>query len=138
MRVDQRPPFAAPAAAAPLRRGAAVQGFSVAERGGPGKASAAAPTAPLASVDALLALQGEEDPAERRRRSLRRGTDLLDALDRLKAALLAGTVPVADLKQMAARLAERRDVSGDPGLDELLAHIELRAEVEIAKLSGRR
>jgi Class II flagellar assembly regulator len=88
-------------------------------------------------MDALLALQGEGDPGERKRRSVQRGNDLLDALDRLKAALLSGRVSTADLQAIAARLAERRDLSGDPRLDDLLSHIELRAKVEMAKLGIR-
>jgi len=79
-------------------------------------------------------LQGEGDPAERRRRFAKRGHDLLDGLDRLKAALLSNRVPTADLQRIAAQLAERRDLSGDPRLDDLLSHIELRARVELAKL----
>ena len=34
-------------------------------------------------------------------------------------------------------LTERRTATSDPGLDEVLAHIELRAEVELAKLGLR-
>ena len=88
-------------------------------------------------MDALIALQGEGDPAERKRRSVQRGNDLLDALDRLKAALLSGRVSTADLQAIAGRLAERRELSGDPRLDELVSHIELRAQVEMAKLGIR-
>jgi hypothetical protein len=88
-------------------------------------------------MDAILALQGEGDPAERRRRSLKRGHDLLDALDRLKAGLLAGRIAVDDLKGLVARLSDRPESTGDPGLDDVLAHIELRARVELAKLAAR-
>jgi hypothetical protein len=88
-------------------------------------------------MDAILALQGEGDPGERRRRSVQRGHELLDALDRLKAALLSGRVATADLQAIAARLAERRHASGDPRLDEILSHIDLRAQVEMAKLGVR-
>jgi hypothetical protein len=85
-------------------------------------------------LDALLAVQGEGDPAERRRRSLKRGHDLLDALDQLKAALLSGRIGSAQLQRLTHQLAAQRDSSGDAKLDEVLAHIELRAQVELAKL----
>ncbi|WP_204313315.1 flagellar assembly protein FliX, partial [Klebsiella michiganensis] len=50
--------------------------------------SAAAPKA-AANIDALLALQGiEEDPVERRKRSVARGRTALDVLDDLKMGLL--------------------------------------------------
>ena len=136
MRVDQKPSLPPTASPASQRRGSAGQRFTVGESG-PGTASAVASSAPLATVDALLALQGEGDPTERKRRSVQRGNDLLDALDRLKAALLSGRVSTADLQAIAARLAERRELSGDPRLDDILSHIELRAQVEMAKLGVR-
>ncbi|MEE7476774.1 hypothetical protein MHIMP23_10640 [Methylobacterium hispanicum] len=83
-------------------------------------------------------LQTEADtPQERRRRSVRRGHDLLDGLDRLKAALLGGRVAAQDLRAIAGRLSERVGESGDPRLDGLMAEIELRAAVELAKLERR-
>jgi hypothetical protein len=136
MRVDQKSPLSSPASSATQRRGPAGQRFTLAESD-TGKPSAVSSAAPLSTVDALLALQGEGDPGERKRRSVQRGNDLLDALDRLKAALLSGRVSTADLQVIAARLAERRELSGDPRLDELLSHIELRAKVEMAKLGIR-
>ena len=91
----------------------------------------------LGTMDAVLALQGEqEDPAERRRRkTAKRGTDILDALDGLKAALLGGRVAPADLRRVVTRLRDGFAPSGDPGLDRIMAEIELRAEVELAKLA---
>ncbi|WP_419506096.1 flagellar assembly protein FliX [Methylobacterium hispanicum] len=91
-----------------------------------------------AGLDAVLMLQTEADtPQERRRRSVRRGHDLLDGLDRLKAALLGGRVAAQDLRAIAGRLSERVGESGDPRLDGLMAEIELRAAVELAKLERR-
>jgi Class II flagellar assembly regulator len=136
MRVDPKSSLPPTAASGSQRRGPAGPRFAMAENG-TGTPSGVASAAPLATMDALIALQGEGDPGERKRRSVQRGNDLLDALDRLKAALLSGRVPTADLQAIAARLAERRGLSGDPRLDELLSHIELRAQVEMAKLGIR-
>ena len=133
MRVDAKATAAALGTSAARARPAA-RGFSLAGEPAAAKTSAAAAAAPLATVDALLAVQGEGDPAERRRRSVKRGHDLLDALDRLKAALLSNRVPAADLQTIARTLSERRDLTDDPRLDDLLSHIELRAKVELAKL----
>jgi hypothetical protein len=88
----------------------------------------------IGGLDALMALQAFEEPGERRRRSIKRGRSALDALDALKLGLLSGSLDaaaVARLKTSAAELAER---SGDPGLDAVLAEIELRVEVELAKI----
>src|ERR1700748_3094712 len=58
---------------------------------------AAAPKPP-AGIDALLALQGiEEDPIERRRRSVARGKGALDVLDDLKIGLLAGNLDTSTM-----------------------------------------
>ena len=116
-------PSAKPAFALPSGRPAAQR-----------DAAAARQAAPLATLDALLALQHDEDPTERRRRSARRGQDLLDALDGLKVALLGGKVSTAELRRIADRLAALPATSGDPDLDALVTQIEIRARVELAKL----
>lgn len=82
----------------------------------------------------MLALQAAGDALERKRRAVRRGRDLLDHLDQVKVALLSGRVPVERLMLIRAVLASRRDLGDDPALEELLAQIDLRAEVELAKL----
>src|SRR6202158_3430068 len=52
--------------------------------------SAAVALRTLGGIDALIALQGIEEPAERRRRAVKQGRRALDALDELKLGLLAG------------------------------------------------
>ena len=94
--------------------------------------SAAAPRA-AGNIDALLALQGVEDPTERRKRSVARGRGALDVLDELKIGLLSGASTMNRLRDAAANL---KSSSGDPGLDAVLSEIELRVEVELAK-AGR-
>jgi Class II flagellar assembly regulator len=134
MRVDSRSPAPSPASAAPPR-GAAAARFSLGQAPAAGAAGKAAAAAPLVTLDALLAVQGEGDPPERRRRSLRRGQDLLESLDRLKAALLAGRLGAGQLQALAGQLGRAgAGSSGDPGLDDVVAQIELRAQVELAKL----
>ncbi len=76
------------------------------------------------------------DP-ERRRRQLRRGEEALDALEALTLALAgAGDANVvqAALYQAREGLRER---TGEMGLDEVLAQIEQRAAVELAKLERK-
>lgn len=92
----------------------------------------APPMAP-ASIDALLAMQGIEDSTERRRRSVAKGRSALDALDDLKLGLLSGRLTPATIARLQAAAAELKSSSGDPGLDSVLAAIQLRVEVEIAK-----
>lgn len=95
--------------------------------------STAAPKA-AASLDGLLALQGiEEDPVERRKRSVARGKTALDVLDDLKMGLLSGNLDASTVMRLRDAAANLKSSSGDAGLDAVLAEIELRVEVELAK-----
>jgi hypothetical protein len=113
-------------------------GFSIDESDAPKSAAPAAALRTIGGIDALLALQGQDDPAERRQRAVKRGRVALDALDDLKAEVLSGALGSSTLQKLKSATAELRDASGDPGLDGVLAEIELRVEVEIAKMSPAR
>jgi hypothetical protein len=94
---------------------------------------AVAPKA-AANIDTLLALQGiEEDPIERRKRSVQRGKGALDVLDDLKIGLLSGNFDASTVSRLRDAAANLKSSSGDPGLDTVLSEIELRVEVELAK-----
>ena len=94
--------------------------------------SATAPKA-TTSLDGLLALQGIEDPTERRKRSVARGKGALDVLDDLKIGLLSGNLNASTVGRLRDAAANLKSSSGDPGLDAVLSEIELRVEVELAK-----
>jgi Class II flagellar assembly regulator len=87
----------------------------------------------LGGIDALIALQGVEDPIERRRRVVKHGRRALDALDELKLGLLAGTLDQATMLRLKSLAADLKEGSGDERLDSVLAEIDLRVEVELAK-----
>jgi hypothetical protein len=91
----------------------------------------------VGGIDALIALQGVDDPTERRRHALKRGRHALDALDELKIGLLGGELTPATLTKLRSAAAYLKDGSGEAGLDAVLAEIELRVEVEIAKMAPR-
>ena len=93
---------------------------------------AMAPNA-TAGIDALLAMQGIEDPVERRKRSVQRGKSALDVLDDLKIGLLSGNFDASTVTRLRDAAANLKSSSGDPGLDSVLSEIELRVEVELAK-----
>ena len=86
-----------------------------------------------ANIDALLAMQGIEDPVEKRKRSVQRGKGALDVLDELKIGLLSGNFDASTVSRLRDAAANLKSSSGDPGLDAVLAEIELRVEVELAK-----
>ena len=103
----------------------------------PSEDVAAAPvaaTGPLAAVEALLPLQEVTDATTGRTKAIRRGNDLLDRLDEIRAGLLAGAIPRDKLEDLVHAVQTRREAVGDPRLAETLEEIELRAKIELAKL----
>lgn len=114
------------------RRGAGA--FALQTAGAPATIAAARPVHALDGIEALLALQGVGDVSSGRRKAVKRGARLLDCLDELRLAILGGRIPRAQLKRLVATLAEKNPEDLDPELAELLNAIELRAEVELAKL----
>lgn len=104
---------------------------------GTGDASGAGPVSgagALGQVDALLSLQEVGNETDANRQGQRRGQELLDRLDELRLALLTGRLSVAVVERLASLVAARRAHVRDPRLAEILADIELRAAVELAKL----
>jgi len=91
----------------------------------------------VSSVGSLLSVQEVPDSTEGRSRGLARryGDDILDRLDRIRHQILSGAVSCDQLADLARTLRAKRVVSEDPKLNEIIEEIELRAEVEIAKLS---
>jgi hypothetical protein len=123
---------------ASARRGSAASGFSVsADETAQTTSAPATALRTIGGIDALIALQSEDGPAGRRKRAVKRGRMALDALEDLKHGLLAGTLAPATLARLKSVATELKDASGEPGLDTVLAEIELRVEVEIAKLTPR-
>lgn len=98
-------------------------------------ARAAQTSAPLAAggIDALLALQAADDATTGRRKAIKRANLLLDALEEIRADLLAGRVSEGRLNRAVALLQQAK-AQTDPELDAVVADIELRVRVELAKL----
>jgi len=94
-------------------------------------------TGGVSAVDSILAVQQTADATDHRSRGLMMnyGTDLLDRLEQIRLAILRGTISKERLHELARKLRERKMSSDDPQLNELVAEIELRVEVEIAKLT---
>ena len=120
--------------ASPSARRSASGTFSLDSGSATRAATATAGMRNIGGIDALLALQGVDEPGERRRKAVKRGRSALDALDALKLGLLSGTLDTAALARLKTAAAGLAESTGDPGLDRVLAEIELRAEVELAKI----
>lgn len=101
-----------------------------------GAASSTSRPASISSLDALLSLQEAESGTSEgaHKKARKRASDILDQLDKIKVGLLTGEVPRDTLQQLAQTIASHRDHVTDPKLAEILDEIDLRAQVELAKL----
>lgn len=116
------------------RPGGGGERFSTHLDEGTAESAPTAAAAPMTSVAALLAVQDDSDAASRRRRrAVQRGSDLLDRLDEVRHALLTGNISASRLQALADALVRDRQAVDDPALAEVLAEIELRCAVELAK-----
>ena len=95
-------------------------------------------TAGVSGIEALLAAQSVGDALQdgsKKRRAAAHGNDILDKLEDLRAAILSGVVSKSKLIELAQTLREKREPGLDPELNQILDDIELRAEIELAKLA---
>jgi len=92
---------------------------------------------PAAGIDSILALQEVGDATEDRGRkqAFKYGEDILDRLEDMRRDILLGRVSKDELTALAQKIRAGRGHTNDPKLGALLDEIELRAEVEIAKLT---
>jgi hypothetical protein len=101
-------------------------------------ASAVAAAPLLSGVDALFALQEVPDATAEHRQAMARGNEILDRLDDLRLGLLTGTMSRTKLTDLARLARSQSHRISDPRLREVLSEIELRAAVELAKMSQSR
>lgn len=100
-------------------------------------ASASGSVQGVTAVGGIFAVQEVETATDGRSRGLLigYGDDLLDRLEELRIDLLLGAVPKDKLVDLAHEMRQKRHQVEDPQLNEIIDEIELRAEVEIAKLT---
>ncbi len=99
--------------------------------------SVATEAANVSSVDSILAIQEAESQNQRRSRRIgsQYGGDLLDQLEEVRCDLLLGEIDIDKLGSIAQKIRSNRRQLDDDKLNEIIDEIELRAEVEIAKLT---
>ncbi len=90
----------------------------------------------IAQMDALLAVQGAQDPTQGRARSRmkQRSLKVLDALEEIRLKMLGGRLTVGDMINVADVVATHREKITDPLLTGLMDEVDLRAQVELAKM----
>ncbi len=87
-----------------------------------------------ASLSNLLALQEISEDDVKRRKLIQQGGDMLDSLEKLRRCLLMGTINMGSLREISRQINIQKQAVSDPRLMEIIAEIELRAAVELAKL----
>lgn len=103
---------------------------------GPQETGATKATQSIAMVDSLLAVQGAEDPAARaaKKRVRQRAENVLGELEKLRMAMLSGKLTVGHMVDIADVVASHREKINDPAMTALMDEIDLRAQVELAKM----
>jgi hypothetical protein len=124
-------------APAPTRRAAIGGAFTVSEEEAPHNTPTASSLRSISTLDALMALQGVDDPTERKKRAVAKGRNALDVLDTLKLALIDGSVDGSTLSRLKVVAEGLTEGTGDSGLDTVLGEINLRVAVELAKAGIR-
>jgi hypothetical protein len=134
-----------PAPTAPARRTerkSAAGGFAghldeVDAGDGAGDVGGAVGPAGPGAVEAVFALQEAPNATEEHQRKQVRahGEDLLDRLEMVRRWILDGAIPKEKLAELARLVRAQRRRTDDPRLEAIIDEIELRAEVEIAKLT---
>jgi Class II flagellar assembly regulator len=135
MRIDPNRPILP---ASPRRDGKSGSGTGVgfgAAVSGEQPVSGAAASRPIQQVDGLFQLQEMPDALAQRRRAVQRGSTVLDRLDDLRLALLGGSLSQGQISELQRVVASERGLVDDPKLLAVLDAIDLRAKVELAKLT---
>ena len=99
----------------------------------------AAPVDPggaISVADAIFAAQmvDADEEKEVRKKLIKRGQTLLEKLEEIRDGLLMGYISRDRLIEISRLVKDNRYQSEDPRLQEILGEIELRVEVELAKL----
>lgn len=91
----------------------------------------------IGSLDALLAVQedGGKGSKEANDRAKDRADNLINGLEGIRQGLLQGGISQHELQRMSDVLNKYRDRNIAPKLANLLDEIDLRVQVEIAKLT---
>ena len=95
-------------------------------------------TSSISVTDAIFATQmvGEEEERQIRKKLVKRGFSLLEKLEDIRDGLLLGEISKDNLIEISKMVKEQKINTQDGKLKEIIEEIELRVEVELAKLIG--
>jgi len=87
----------------------------------------------ISSMDALIAAQTINTSLSQKDKQVKKGNDILDYLEKLRVGMLSGETSPVIVSNIINEI-KNVNTSEDEALDNIISEIELRAEVEIAKL----
>lgn len=110
--------------------------FSQYITGGASETSGSSATQSIAQLDSLLAVQEVEDPTQKssKKKARLRANTILDKLENIRVRMLGGNLTVGHMIDVADVVASHRDKIDDPALTAIIDEIDLRAQVELAKM----
>lgn len=93
-------------------------------------------SSPISITDAIFATQEADgiEEREKKKKLLKRAENLIDKLDEIRNGLLAGYISKDKLIEISRFVKENKPLTTDEKLVEIISDIELRVEVELAKL----
>lgn len=97
-------------------------------------ASTAGGVSGVSGLTGILALQEVNPDASGCNKARARGERVLNVLERLRDDILLGRVGGQTMQQLTQEVAQAREQIDDPRLNAVLDEIDLRAQVELAKL----
>lgn len=110
--------------------------FSQYVQGASGGAEGVSATQSIAHLDALLAVQeaGDSTQKQAKKRMQQRAHNVLDKLETIRLKMLGGDLTVGHMVDVADVIAAHREKIDDPQLVSIMDEIDLRAQVELAKM----
>lgn len=100
----------------------------------PVETSSSASIDALSSMDALMGIQAQPLEDEKVKDLFSYGSDLLQNLEFIHQKLVQGSLSPKSLKDIADKLKKEKKYTDDEKLNELVDQIELRLEIELAKI----
>ncbi len=93
-------------------------------------------TQSIAQLDSLLAVQevGDSTQKQSKKRMQQRAHNILDKLESIRLKMLGGNLTVGHMIDVADVIAAHREKIDDPKLVAIMDEIDLRAQVELAKM----
>jgi hypothetical protein len=88
------------------------------------------------AVSGILGVQEVDDALAHATKGKTRAQDILDRLEDLRIELLTGTISREKLLQLSRIVTAHKGQVNDPRLAEILAEVDLRARVELAKYAA--